>query len=227
MHFRVLLSLAAVALFATILNAQEIAGPIYVVSYVEVMASQQSAAIAILKQYRDNARKEQGVQEVEVLQQLDRPTHFNVLEIWKDEKAFDNHQASRSKKEFLSKLQPMRTTPYDERKNQGLSVAAVPADLGPNPVVVITHVDTIPPHDNEARGLLKQLASDSRVEQGNVRFDVLQGIRANHFTVIEMWRSQQARTAHAESAHTMKWRDEIHELATDGSPYDERLCQRL
>jgi len=72
---------------------------------------------------------------------------------------------------------------------------------------------------------LRQLVDDSRRGPGCLRFDVLQhAVRANHFTVIEAWRDQQSRDAHAAAAHTRQYRDALQPLI--GSPLDERLMKR-
>ena len=79
-------------------------------------------------------------------------------------------------------------------------------DVTPNPQVPV---------------LLRQLAEASRQEAGNLRFDVLlHTMRANHFTVIEAWRNQQALDAHVAAAHTKQYRDALQPLT--GSPLDER-----
>jgi quinol monooxygenase YgiN len=48
-------------------------------------------------------------------------------------------------------------------------------------------------------------------------------MRANHFTVIEVWRDQKAFDAHVAAAHTKKYRDDLQPMT--GSPLDERAYQ--
>lgn len=61
---------------------------------------------------------------------------------------------------------------------------------------------------SDAPGLLTRLAGASRNEPGCLRFDVLQHtMRANPFTVVEIWRSQTALDAHAAAVHTKQDRD--------------------
>ena len=80
-------------------------------------------------------------------------------------------------------------------------------DVAPNPAVA---------------PMLTRLADTSRVEPGNLRFDVLQHtMRGNHFTVIETWRDQGALDAHVATAHAKQYRDDI--LPMTGSPLDERV----
>jgi quinol monooxygenase YgiN len=91
-------------------------------------------------------------------------------------------------------------------------------------VHVITHVDVAP--NTQAPLLLTRLAEASRQEPGNLRFDVVQLVqRANHFTVIEAWRDQEALDAHVAATHTRAYRDELQPLT--GSPLDERIYSAL
>jgi quinol monooxygenase YgiN len=91
-------------------------------------------------------------------------------------------------------------------------------------VYVVSHVDVAP--NPQVPVLLRQLADASRKEAGNLRFDVLQHtMRANHFTVIEAWRNQQALDAHVAAAHTKQYRDTLQPLT--GSPLDERTFRAV
>ena len=85
----------------------------------------------------------------------------------------------------MDAVQPMRVSDWDRRPYKTLSVASGQAEANCRAVVVITHVDVSDPN---VAVLLKRHADASRLEKGNVRFDVLQHTtRANHFTVIETW----------------------------------------
>ena len=64
---------------------------VYTVSYIEVMPSSQGETMALLRQYRETSRKEEGNVRLEVLQQHGRPTISVLLETWKDQKALDAH----------------------------------------------------------------------------------------------------------------------------------------
>jgi quinol monooxygenase YgiN len=74
--------------------------------------------------------------------------------------------------------------------------------------------------------MLTQLAEQSRKERGNLRFEVVQhAMRANHFTVMEAWASEDDRVAHAAAAHTRKYRDTLQPIS--GSPLDERVFRAV
>ena len=85
---------------------------------------------------------------------------------------------------------------------------------------MISHVDVAP--DPKIAGLLTTLATASRLEEGNIRFEVLlHTMRSNHFEVIETWQNQKALDNHVAAAHTKKYRDDLQ--ASLGSPLDERI----
>ena len=46
-------------------------------------------------------------------------------------------------------------------------------------------------------------------------------MRANHFTIVETWRSEKALDAHLAAAHSRQFRDTIQPVL--GSPLDQRM----
>ncbi len=93
-------------------------------------------------------------------------------------------------------------------------------------IVVVTHVDVPPPKKDECIAALKTLVADSRKEAGSVRFDVFQqGNRPNHFSVVEIWKSQMAYDAHITAAPTKNFRDQLTPMS--GALYDERLYKAI
>jgi quinol monooxygenase YgiN len=194
-------------------------GAVHVVSYVEAVPGAERMAIAILRRYRDESRREQGSLRVDILQQIGRPGHLIVLEAWQDGAALSAHEAAAHTKQLAAELPARLASPIDRRLFNTLAIAV--GSAGEDSIYVVTHVDTIPTPGSNAEGLLKQLADDSRKDEGNQRFDVVQSDRRNHFTVIEAWRTQRALDAHTGAAHTKEYRDSLQPLA--GSPLDERV----
>lgn len=189
------------------------------VAYVETRASAAEATRATLKRYRDASRKQEGFTRVEFFEQIGRPGHFAVVETWRDQSAFDARDGA-AQKQLLDTLQPIRVSDYDQRLYKTLTTAPELASTDRETVYVIAHVDVAP--NPQVPVLLKRLADASRQEPGNLRFDVVQHtMRANHFTVIERWRNQQALDSHVAAAHTRQYRDELQPLT--GSPLDERV----
>ena len=194
---------------------------VHAVSYVEVMPSSEAAAVAALKQYRDASRKDEGYVRVDLFAQIGRAGHFAIVETWMDQKAFDAHGTTAHTRQLLTTLQPILVSDYDQRPYKTLTVSSAAAAAGSQTIHVVAHVDTVGPQ-TDAPGLLRRLAEASRKDEGNVRFDVLQhAARANHFTIVETWQSQQALDAHAAAAHTRQYRETLHSIT--GSPLDERV----
>ena len=199
---------------------------VYTVSYIEVMPASQGETIALLRQYREASRKEEGNVWLEVLQQHGRPDHFALLETWQDQKALDTHGMATHTVQLREKLQPLRVSPFDERLHKGLAIGSALAVSATGATYIVTHADAVPPGKDEALVLLKQLAETSRNNGGNVRFEVLQqSSRQNHCTIVEVWRDQKALAAHVMAGHTRQFREKFQPLS--GSLYDERLYMVL
>lgn len=201
----------------------------HAVAYVEAMASSSSKAIALLRQYRDASAKQDGFVSLELFEQIGRPGHFAVFEIWRDQKAFDARDAS-AQKTLRDGLQPIRVSDYDQRPYKTISLddRRGGSDRGGRPqtarIIVIAHVDVAP--NPKVAALLTELAEASRKEAGNVRFDVVQHtMRANHFTVLEIWRDEKALDAHVASPHARQYRDTLQPMT--GSPLDERVYKAI
>jgi len=199
---------------------------VYVVSYFEAMPPSTGEAAALLRQYRDASRKDEGHVRLEVLLQSGRPDHFAIVEMWQDQKAFEAHVTAAHTKHVRETLRPLQASPYDERPHVGLAPGPTPSARVEGAIYVVTHADAVPPAKDDALAALKQLAEASRKEEGNVRFEVLQqSSRQNHCTVVEIWRDQKALEAHAMAAHTRQFREKFQPLS--GSLYDERLYKAL
>jgi quinol monooxygenase YgiN len=195
-------------------------GTVFAVGYIEAQAEEADAARAALARYRQALERQPGCLGVDLFAQTDRPGHFAVVETWKDQAAFDGHDAA-AKRGLMESLAPIRVSDYDERPYKPLTLAAAKtAGADARNAFVVAHVDVAP--NTQAPMLLQELAAASRQEAGNLRFDVLQhAMRGNHFTVIEQWRNQDALDAHVATAHTRTYRDALQPLT--GSPLDERV----
>ena len=199
---------------------------LYAVSYVEVMPSARRAMVSALKQYRDSSRQEDGYVRFDLLEQVGRSGHFAIVEMWKDQKAFDAHGMAAHMKQFRDAFRSIRLSDYDQRPYKTLTVGSPTAAGDGQAIHVVAHVDTVGGGQADAPGLLIRLAEASRKERGCLRFDVLQHtMRANHFTVIEIWENQKALDAHAAAVHTKQYRDVLQPMS--GSPLDERLYKAV
>ena len=92
---------------------------------------------------------------------------------------------------------------------------------------VVTHIDVLGQNGAvEAAKMLHEFATDSRKDQGSVRFEVLRDPnRLNHFTIVEVWRTSHDFEAHLAANHTKVLREKLQPML--GSPFDERLHKLL
>lgn len=221
--------LSAFALALACLTAAPAAwaqAPVYRVVYAEAAGSPAAAAKA-LKRLAALGRRD-GALEFEALQSRERPSHFALVEAWKDERAVQAYAADPEVRQVRASLSPRLTAPWDERPLAGLA-ADPPRPAGPAaaPVFALVHVDV--------RGdlamdpdiaALKALRTASRREPGNLRFDVLQQTNmTNHFTLVETSTDPKALDAYEQAAATRNFRQTMQPVG--GSPYDERLYSPL
>jgi quinol monooxygenase YgiN len=195
----------------------------YSVAYIEVKSSARVTAIQQLKWYRDSIRANSASLRTEIFEQVDRPGHLLLVETWQSQAAFDAGTPAIRKK-LTDAIEPSRLSGWDVRPYRTLSVASGAAEATGRSVFVISHVDVTP--DPKIAAMLKDLAEKSRLEDGNVRFDVLaHTMRSNHFEVIETWSNQRALDNHAAAAHTRQYRDDVQPML--GSPLDERIYKAV
>ena len=197
-------------------------GNIYSVTYIEVMPTAKADAVTLLRRYRAAAQKEGGNLRCEVVQRIDQPHQFAILEIWKDHAAFEAHGKSAGTTETREKIAAIRNAPTDERVHTALSIGRIDAPAARGGIYVATHVDVIPPRKDDGVAALKRLGEDSRRDHDNLRFEVVQQInRPNHFTVVEIWRDAKAVETHSMAAPTREFRDKLATMT--GALYDERM----
>ena len=203
-----------------------IVGNIYSVTYIEVMPISKAEAVTVLRRYREAAQKEGGNLRCEVVQRIDQPHQFAILEIWKDQAAFEAHGKSPSTTDTREKIAFIRNAPTDERVHTALSIGPIDAPAARGGIYVATHVDVIPPRKDDGVAALKRLGEDSRRDHDNLRFEVVQQIsRPNHFTVVEIWRDAKAVETHSMAAPTREFRDKLATMT--GALYDERMYRAI
>ena len=203
-----------------------IEGNIYSVTYVEVLPTAKADAVTLLRRYREATRKEGGNLRCEVAQRIDQQPHqFVVLEIWKDQTAFEAHGKGPSSTETRGKIAAIRNAPTDERVHTGLSIGPIDASS------VRRHLRRDarrrhPPRKDDGVAALKRLGDESRKRDGNLRYEVVQQTnRLNHFTVVEIWKDMKAIEAHSMAATTREFRDKLATMT--GALYDERMYRAI
>jgi quinol monooxygenase YgiN len=201
-------------------------GPVYIVTYFDVAptAAQQSAGI--VRDFADASRKEDGNAGFEAFEEIGRPSRFATLEVWRDKKAADAHNASTIAAGFRNKLEPMMIGGFGARPHGALSVAAPKGQLPADALYVLTHVDVFPTYKDQAIELVKAQAEAARKDDGNLRYDVVQWDgHPNHFTLAEVWRDRKAFDASVTATHDKEFRAKLTPL--EGALYDERLYQSV
>ena len=226
--FHLIVGLAALGLVMVRLVYAEdaVKGSVYTVVYFEVAppAATQSAAIA--REYAEASRKEDGNSAFEMFQEIARPNRFAVVEVWRDKNAAEAHGKGAAATMLFQKLQPSLIGGFGVRPHGGLSLAAPKAQIPPEAVYVITHVDVFPAGKDQAVEFVKAQAEAARKDDGNLRYDVVQWDgHPNHFTLVEAWRDRKAFDASVAAPHTKEFRDKLTPL--EGALYDERLYQAV
>ena len=91
------------------------AGPVHVVTFVDITPNNRVPGTDLSKQYVADARRAAGIVRVDVLAQTNRPNHLVVYEVWQNLAALEAHEAAQSTKDFRAKLLPMLGSPFDQR----------------------------------------------------------------------------------------------------------------
>ena len=87
----------------------------YVITHVDYAPPQREKGLGFLKTAAEAGKKEAGNLGWGALQQTARNNHFEVVELWKDEKANDTHEMSAATKEFRANVAPLLGAHYDRR----------------------------------------------------------------------------------------------------------------
>jgi quinol monooxygenase YgiN len=216
------------AVMATTLAASAYAqdSAVYLATYVEVMPSEEVSGAALLAQYRDAGRRQDGNLRFEVLHEIARPDRFAMLEVWKDKAALESHDKAASSQSFREKLKSIRSAPDDMRLNNGISVGPPKTERKAGAIYGLTHVDVIPDREADCLALLRVMRADTSREHGNIAYEVLQqSDPVNHFTVLEAWTNRKALDAHIMAEHTRLFRERLSPM--QGALYDERFYRVL
>lgn len=217
---------AAIVLAAAILGtAHAQSDTAYLVTYIELMPNAVASGADLIKQYRDDSRKESGNVRFDALAEIKRPNRFAVIEVWKDKAALDAHSRSAVGVNFLEKLKSLQDAPNDVRVDRALYLGRS-TDRRNAAIYVVTHIDVIPPGKEACMAALKAMSAATASDPGNIGYDVLQqGDHANHFTVVEEWTDVKAVNAHAMAMHTRAFREKL--MPIKGALYDERFYSAL
>jgi quinol monooxygenase YgiN len=93
---------------------------VFALSHVDVIPPQKDNGVVALKQLAGESRAQSRNLQFDVWQQVDRPNHFTVVEVWSSRGGFNVHTMQKPTKEFRAKLAPMSGALYDERLYKAL-----------------------------------------------------------------------------------------------------------
>jgi quinol monooxygenase YgiN len=197
-----------------------------VVTYIEVTPAGAPAAADLLSRLAAASRKESGNLAYVVLQQIERPGQFAILEAWNNAKALEAHDAGVAMKQFRERLDPLRVSFYDQRIDTPIDTVPLTAAPDKDSIYVVTHIDVTGQFKDEAIAMMKKLAADGRAQAGSQRFEVWdQNNRLNHFTMVEIWKDRAALDAHNAAPGTREFRDKLGHMM--GALYDDRRYRSL
>jgi quinol monooxygenase YgiN len=191
--------------------AQSGGDAVHAVTYVDISTDWVVQGAGLLKQYRDQSRREAGNVEFLVLQETDRPNRFAVVEGWKDDAAFNAHAKGTTASLFNFTLEGIRNGPPDRHMLHAFATVPARGEAASGVLYMVEHVDFLggdPAIGLAAQPLVKALAAASQKEPGAVRYDVYQqpAPRVNHYQVVAVWTDGKAFDAHETAAHTRQFR---------------------
>ena len=97
-------------------SATKSPAPLYVTTFVDLMPQNKEPGTVAIRDYVMATRREPGSVRVEAIAQVGgRDNHLMIYEVWKNQKAFDEHEASANTRAFRSKLLPLLGAPFDQR----------------------------------------------------------------------------------------------------------------
>jgi quinol monooxygenase YgiN len=93
---------------------------IYVVTHVDIIPPKAADGTKLVQQYIADTRKDPGVVRIEASSEIARGNHISIVEVWQNQKAFDEHTAAAHTRQYRQQLDPMLGSPYDERLHHSL-----------------------------------------------------------------------------------------------------------
>ena len=218
-------TLAGLVSAGTVAHAQDASQPVTVVTYTEVAPAKAAEARKLIIRYAEALRKADGAVQVDAGQRISDSGHFALVEQWKSLAAKQAFASTDASTKFRASLDPLRSAAFDERIHNAFSVGpSKPAPKGA--ILVLTHVDVIPTQVEPGTAKVKTFVEEGRKAPGNLRFDDnVQANRKNHFTVVEVWKSQADKNAWISTKTVRTFREELQPMG--GALYDERVFKVL
>jgi quinol monooxygenase YgiN len=220
--FSMLFCAVAVLGFADRARAVEAQGAIYVTTFIEVTPGAAGQTAAMLKQYREAARKEPGVMVADIYQEAGTSSRFVTNEVWRDMGAYETHAKAIPRTQLFQKLLPIQYGPPDARTHIAHYVAPGGGAPTANSILIMSHLDVTPNVLPQLLDIMKPLSEGSAKDPGMQTYQILRQApgTGNHFRLFEIWASERAFDAHNLAAHTQAFRNDLAPML--GTPYDQR-----
>jgi len=104
-------------------SAEEVNSSVVAVIHIDAMPQFTQAAAALLIGFRTDSLRDTGATVFQVLQEVDHPNHFTLVEEWSTRKDYESHNIAMHTRHFRDQLQPMLGSPFDERIHTELILA--------------------------------------------------------------------------------------------------------
>jgi len=201
---------------------------VHAVTYLDVSTDWVAQGAGLIKHYRDLSSHQAGNLEFAVMQEVNRPNRFVIVEGWKDQAAFDAHQKSADTALFNFTLEAIRNSPPNQHVLRDFATAPARTAPASGAIHLVEHVDFSPPSNAAALPFVQALGQASQQEKGVVRYDIYQEPppHANHYSVVAVWADRNAYDAHETAAHTRAFRAAT-AMPAHANLYDQRLYALL
>jgi quinol monooxygenase YgiN len=218
------LVIAVAIMTASAARAQ--AGPdtVYALTTFDVSPSATLQTIALLKQYRDAARKQAGNISVDLLQETGLLNRFAIHESWSNRSAYDANEKAPQMTALRDGLKPFAGAPLDRRTYRPLSIGPTRNAGSGSAVYMVLFLDVFPiSMPMKSRTML---AGPSQKEAGALRYDVYEepDPHLNHFPIVATWTNEKAYEDHEAAPYTKQFRAAIAQTG-QGNLYDQRICK--
>jgi quinol monooxygenase YgiN len=91
---------------------------VYAVAHIDILGPNpagRDAFLPTLMAFSEASRRAPGNLGYDLVEQSSRTNHFEVVEVWSNEKSATDHEISTLNREFRAKLTPASSSPYDRR----------------------------------------------------------------------------------------------------------------
>jgi quinol monooxygenase YgiN len=201
---------------------------VHAVTYLDVSTDWVLQGVGLIKHYRDLSAKQPGNLEFAVMQEVNRPNRFVIVEGWKDQAAFTAHEKSADTALFNFTLEAIRNSPPNQHVLRDYANGPTRGTPGSGAIHMVEHIDFSPPFNAASEPAVKALAQSSRNDADVVRYDIYQEPppHTNHYSVVAVWANRKAYDAHETAASTRAFRAAT-AMPAHANLYDQRLYDLL